>query len=169
MKKISEFFYKRLQGWVVLAALFLFLAFSFLTLPGQNAIAEKYSGGAGSPDTSLFYTGNELYHLAGAYGAEGRAAFIHARWTFDLAFPLVYTFFLVTAVSWLLNKTFSQGSKWRLLNLVPLAAMLLDFLENTMTSLVMARYPLHCPPGEILAPIFTPIKVVVRREVVFLS
>ena len=74
--------------------------------------------------------------------------FIHSSW--------------LPPLSWLLNKTFSQGSKWRLLNLVPLAAMLLDFLENTMTSLVMARYPLHCPPGEILAPIFTPIKVVVR-------
>lgn len=96
--------------------------------------------------------------MAEIYGDEGRAAYLGARWTFDLAFPIVYTFFLVTAISWLLNKILPMDSRWRILNLVPVAAMVLDFLENTATSLVMARYPLHCPPGELLAPVFTPLK-----------
>jgi hypothetical protein len=57
-----------------------------------------------------------------------------------------------------LNRTLPQDSRWWLLNLVPVVAMLLDFLENTATSLVMARYPVQCPPGELLAPLFTPLK-----------
>lgn len=158
MLKLSRFLYGYSRGWVALAALVLFLVFSALTLPGQSAMAEDYSQGTGSPDTSLFYNGRELYHMADMYGEEGRAAYLKARWTFDLAFPLVYTFFLVTAISWLLNKALPQDSRWRLLNLVPVAAMILDFLENTATSLVMARFPVPCPPGELLAPIFTPLK-----------
>ncbi len=158
MEKLSRFLYRISRGWVALAAAVIFIVFSLLALPGQNAIAENYSQGSGSPDTSLFYSGGDLYRMAEMYGLEGRAAYLSARWTFDLAFPFVYTFFLFTAISWLLNRILTQGSRWRLLNLVPVAAMVLDFLENTATSLVMARYPLQCPPGELLAPLFTPLK-----------
>ena len=158
MEKLSQFLYRISRGWVTLAALGIFIVFSVLTLPGQNAIAESYSQNSGSPDTSLFYSGSELYRMAELYGPEGRAAYLRARWTFDLAFPLVYTFFLVTSISWLLNRMLPQDSRWRVLNLVPVAAMVLDFLENTATSLVMARYPVQCPPGELLAPLFTPLK-----------
>ena len=158
MEKLSRFLYRISRGWITLAAFAIFILFSLLTLPGQSALAEGYSQGSGSPDTSIFYSGRTLYRMAELYGEEGRAAYLKARWTFDLAFPLVYTFFLVTAISWLLNRALPQYSRWRLLNLVPVAAMVLDFLENTMTSLVMGRYPVHCPPGELLAPIFTPLK-----------
>lgn len=158
MKKISAFFYRISRGWVALAALLIFILFSALTLPGQNRIAETYSQGSGSPDTSLFYSGKELYDMAGMYGGDGRAAYLKARWTFDLAFPVVYAFFLLSTISWMLNRLIPSGSGWRLLNLVPLAAFVLDLLENTTTSLVMARYPIHCPPGELLAPLFTPLK-----------
>jgi len=84
------------SGTVALAGLVIFLLFGALVLPGQAAAAEKASGGAGSPDTSFLYTPDDLLRQAEAYGAQGRAAYVRARWTFDLAFPLVYGFFLVT-------------------------------------------------------------------------
>lgn len=99
-----------------------------------------------------------MFAMAKWYGAAGRAAYIHARWTFDLAFPLVYTFFLVTALSWFFTRVFQDGSKWRCLNLVPLAAMLLDLLENSMTTLVMAAFPERVRIAEIGASVFTPLK-----------
>ncbi len=158
MKRLSEFFYRISKGWVALLALAIFIVFSALTLPGQNRISETYSQGSGSPDTSLFYSGGDLFAMAKWYGPAGRAAYIHARWTFDLAFPLVYTFFLVTSLSWFLGRVFRNNSKWRLLNLVPLAAMLLDLLENSMTTLVMAAFPQRVRIAEIAASFFTPFK-----------
>jgi len=158
MKNLSNFFYRLSSGWVAIAALLVFVVFSALTLPGQNRIAETYSQGSGSPDTSLFYSGGELFAMAKWYGSAGRAAYIHARWTFDLAFPIVYTCFLVTALSWLLSRVFHESSKWRLLNIVPLAAMLLDLLENSMTTAVMAGFPERVRFAEILASLFTPLK-----------
>lgn len=158
MEKLSRFFYRISGGWVALAAVLLFVVFSALTLPGQSRLAQTYSQGSGSPDTSLFYSAEDLYTMAGLYGEQGRAAFLKARWTFDLAFPVVFTTFYLAAISWLLSRVTPPESRLRLLNLVPIAGFGLDLLENTATSLVMARYPLHCPPGELLAPVFTPLK-----------
>ena len=112
-------------------------------------------GGAGSPDTSLFYSTADLSRMAEAYGEQGRQAYIHARFTFDLLWPLVYTAFLCTSLSWLNRRAFPADSPWQRMNLVPLAAMLLDLLENISTSLVMAQYPAPLPLAAALAPIFT--------------
>lgn len=157
MNSISGWFYKISNGWVALAFLAVFILFSVLTLPGQSSLSEDYSQGAGSPDTSLFYSGSEIYQMAGEYGEEGRTAYLTARWTFDLAFPLIYTGFLITSISWMFCKILKSESRWRLLNLVPVLAMVSDLLENSMSSLVFGMYPVHSF-GEILAPIFTPVK-----------
>jgi hypothetical protein len=145
-------------GRVALVGLIIFLAFGALVLPGQSAAAEKASAGAGSPDASFFYTPDGLIQQAEAYGQAGRAAYVRARWTFDLAFPLVYGFFLATSISWALRKVAPVGSAWQRLNLLPVAAVAFDYLENTATSLVMARYPAGTPLAAGLAPWMTLLK-----------
>jgi hypothetical protein len=142
-------------GPVAVAALLLFLAFGALVLPGQAAAAERVAGGAGSPDTLFFYTPEDLLRQAEAYGQSGRDAYVRARWTFDLAFPAVYGLFLLTSIGWCLRKALAAGSAWQALSLVPVAAVLLDLLENTMTSLVMARYPGEAALAAALAPWMT--------------
>jgi hypothetical protein len=107
---------------------------------------------------SFYYTGEELYQLAETYGEDGRAAYIHARFTFDLIWPLVYMLFLTTVISWLFRKAFAPQSSWQLWNLVPLFGVLLDYLENGATSLVMARYPAPSSLIAALAPVFTMLK-----------
>jgi hypothetical protein len=157
MTAISKWFYRFSTGWIALLGLIIFLVFSALTLPSQSAALERYSQGLGSPDTTL-YRAADLLRMAEVYGSEGRREFVKARWTFDLAFPLVYTFFLVTSISWLLNKGIQLNSKWRMLNLVPFIGMVFDFLENSATSLVMANFPSHLSVAEMSAPFFTLFK-----------
>ncbi|MBN1668038.1 MAG: hypothetical protein JW862_13170, partial [Anaerolineales bacterium] len=55
-------------------------------------------------------------------------------------------------------RAFPAGSPWRLANLAPLAGVLLDYLENIASSLVMLRYPQTTPVVDWLAAIFTPLK-----------
>ena len=148
----------RSTGRVALAGLVAFLLFGALVLPGQAAAAERVSAGAGSPDTSFFYTPDDLLRQAEAYGESGRAAYVRARWTFDLAFPLVYGFFLVTSIGWSLRQAAPASSNWRLLSLVPVAAVLFDLFENTATSLVMAAYPAVPELAAVLAPWLTLVK-----------
>ncbi|MFN2220564.1 MAG: hypothetical protein ACK2UA_18285, partial [Anaerolineae bacterium] len=90
--------------------------------------------------------------------AEGRSAYIRARFTFDLVWPLIYTAFLVTAISWVFGKTFRSDSRWQRANLIPLFGALFDYLENVSTSLVMGRYPDQTAVVAALAPIFTSLK-----------
>jgi hypothetical protein len=158
LKQSSNWLGKISTGPVALAGLVLFLAFTALVLPGQSARAEIASQGADSPDTSFVYAPADLYAMAEAYGPDGRAAYIRARFTFDLAWPLVYTLFLVTAVGWIFKKAFPAESRWQLANLAPVAGALFDFLENITAALVMERYPASTPVVDLLAPIFTALK-----------
>jgi len=157
LNRISNYFYSVSTGWVALFGLVIFILFMIFVLPQQSQKAEAYSGGI-SPDTSYSYSTDDLYQMAEAYGAEGRAAYIHARFTFDLVFPLVYFLFLTTAVSWCLARIFPKGSRWRLLNLFPFAGAVFDYLENISASVVMGRYPALTPVIDFLAPVFTLVK-----------
>jgi hypothetical protein len=158
MNKLSSTLHQYSTGWVTLAAVLLFLVFAATVLPGQARIAAETSGGASSPDTSLTYSVEELYTMAQAYGPDGRQAYIRARWTFDLVFPLVYTALLVTTLSRLSRRHFPPDSRWQWANLVPVMAMIFDYLENSATSLVMARYPATTAVIDYLAPAFTLVK-----------
>lgn len=155
MKALSQWFERLSTGWMVLAAMIAFFLFMIFVLPGQSALAEETAAGAGSPDTTFFYSRQDLYAMADSYGEDGRSAYIRARFQFDLIFPLVYGAFLITSVSWLAGRAFSAGSGWRMLNLIPLASVSFDFLENITASLVMARFPLPTPGLDSLAPVFS--------------
>jgi hypothetical protein len=158
VKRISNWLQRVSTGWVALAALLIFLLFTALVLPQQASRAEVETGSADSPDTSFFYSASDLYRIAESYGEEGRQAYIIARFTFDLVWPLVYTLFLATAISWVFGKAFAPGSGWQLANLLPVLGALFDYLENISTSLVMARYPDQTAVVDTLAPIFTALK-----------
>jgi hypothetical protein len=156
--RISEWLHHRVNGWIALIGLVVFILFAALVLPGQSAQTEAYSGDAGSPDLSLLYSTEDLYRMAETYGEEGRQAYVRSRLTFDVVFPIVFTLFLTTAITWLTARGFAAGSLWRRANLVPLLAGLFDYLENGSTALVMARYPKRTPVVSMLAPDFTLLK-----------
>lgn len=158
LKRLSDWLYRTATARLAALSLIVFLAFSLVVLPGQAASARELGGGAGSPDTTFVYTPADLYRMAEAYGADGRAAFLKARWGFDVAWPLVYTSFLAMGASWLLGRALPAGDRRRLWNLLPVLAMALDVAENTGTSLVMLRYPAQTPVIDLLAPLFTTTK-----------
>lgn len=156
--RISDWLCKAATGWVTLSALLVFLLFSALVLPQQATKAEQATGSSDSPDTSLFYSSNDLYRMAESYGERGREAYIRARFTFDLVWPLVYTFFLTMSISWVFTRAFAPVSRWQRANLAPLLGALFDYLENLATSLVMLRYPEQTAVVDLLAPVFTVLK-----------
>ncbi len=158
MKKLSNIFYKVSTGWVVITAVLVFGLFLAFVLPRFSERASQYSNGAASPDTSFTYSGTDLYQMAERYGKSGREDFVDIRWTLDLLFPVVYTAFFITTTSWFLRRLVPLSSGLRLLNLVPIAAFLLDLLENSATTLVMLKFPNKAPIAQALAPIFTPLK-----------
>jgi hypothetical protein len=158
LKKLSGRIHRLSKGWVALTALVIFILFTALVLPGQASQASPGSDSAGSPDMSLYYTASGLHRMAEAYGQAGREAYVRARFTFDLVWPLVYMLFLAAGISWLSRKAFDPDSSLQRLNLVPVFALLFDYLENIATSLVMIAYPRPVPVVELLAGPFTLVK-----------
>jgi len=158
LKRISIWLSKISTGWVVLVSLVIFILFAALVLPGQSAGSQSQREAIGSPDLSIYYSAADLYRMADAYGELGRAAYIQARFTFDLIWPLVYTFFLATTISWLFQRAIPAKSILQRANLMPMLGMVFDFLENISTSLVMWRYPAQTPIVDWLAGIFTALK-----------
>lgn len=157
-RRLSSWISSVLDGWVAGSALAIFVLLTILVLPGQASRAEAEAGGAGSPDTSFYYTAADLYRMADAYGADGRKSHIQARFTFDLVWPLVYTLFLCTGISWLNRRAYGAESLWQLANLVPISGALFDYLENLSTSLVMIRYPAETGVVAAVAGPFTLLK-----------
>jgi hypothetical protein len=157
-KRVSDWLTKVSTGWVAVAGLIIFLLFSALVLPQQATEAAQETGSSDSPDMSFFYSPSDLYEMAEAYGEQGREAYVEARFTFDLIWPLVYTLFLATAISWVFGRAFAPDSPWKRANLAPLLAAILDYFENLSTSLVMLRFPDQTPLVDLLAPVFTALK-----------
>lgn len=158
MRWVSEGLYRVSTTPVALVALVVFVLFTALVLPAQADSGALGGEDIGSPDTSLFYTRNELYAMAEAYGEAGREAYVRARYTFDVVWPLVYAFFLGTALSWLVARMVPAEAVGRWLNLPPVLGAIFDYLENLATSVVMARYPAHASLFATLAPLFTLVK-----------
>ena len=156
--QLSNWLYRVFSGWVTISALLIFIVFTALVLPGQSSGDAAQRGDTDSPDLSIYYSANDLYRMAEGYGELGRANYIQARFTFDLIWPLVYTFFLVTCLSWIYGRALTAESKWRKINLLPVLGMVGDYLENISTSAVMWRYPLPTPIIDWMAGVFTALK-----------
>ena len=157
ISKLSDGIIRKSTLLVTVSALVLFIVFTVTVLPSQSENAREQSGES-SPDMSFFFTVDELYEIAESYGEAGRDAYVKARFTFDLVWPVVYTLFLASSISWLFSRSFNNDSVLQRANLVPVIGMSLDYLENISASIVMLRYPTRTPFIDTLAVVFTPLK-----------
>jgi len=158
IRKVSVWILDRSTTAVTLGGLGMFVVFLIWVLPRQTQATEKARAGLDSPDSSFFYTAEELYHMAEDYGSKGRAEYIRARFTFDLQWPAVYMLFLSTSISWFFKRLNFDGGWQRSFNLVPVAGGLFDYLENLAAAAVMWLFPTRLDPVAWLASLFTPVK-----------
>jgi len=158
LTRLSNWIQQKSSGWMMIGSLVIMSLFTILVLPAQAKISLENTGSSKTPDTSLLYTPAEIYQMAENYGSDGRQAYIYARWTFDLVFPLVYVGFLITGISWFFKQLPASKKVWPFANLFPFTAGLFDYLENSATSLVMYLYPAQWTGIALLAAIFTGLK-----------
>ena len=155
--KVSFWITGKSTSLVTLSSFILFLVFTAVVLPYQSELARVRSGEK-SPDMSFFLTVEEIYDIANSYGEDGRFAYVQARFTFDLVWPIVYTIFLASGISWLFSRAFNLVSKIQLVNCVPVMGMLLDYIENITASIVILRYPERTPIIDLAVVMATPLK-----------
>jgi len=130
-----------------------FIVFLTVILPEEASRNAAYFGENPTPDGSFVYAASDLYDMASAYGEEGRQYYIRSRFTFDIVWPLAYGWFFWAGIAYFGQAT--ENSTVRYTVLLPILAVLLDFMENTSASVVMFFYPDRVPVIPHLVPVFT--------------
>lgn len=139
IKKLFHISIDRIPLWFGVFSTLLFVFFIVKILPEQSNLSQVY-GLKESIDTSWFYNGSELYRTVESYGSVGRTFYIQQRWTFDLIWPIVYFSFLFS-LSALLYQSIGLSYHNRWILSFSYFAILFDYLENIMVTIVMARFP----------------------------
>jgi hypothetical protein len=152
MKQILK---NKINGWLVLITLMVFIVFTATVLPYEAARGLE-AGLSESIDTSFLYSPNDLYRIIDLYTRQVRLAYIYQRFSFDLVWPLIYGLFIITTTTYLLQKL-NNNNLFKLIYF-PIFAVLFDFLENICVSLLMFIYPTRLNLVAYLASIFTSLK-----------
>jgi hypothetical protein len=144
--------------WLFAASIVLFALFMALVLPRQSAGTAEGTPEGASFDTSLFYTPVQAFDRAAAHTPEARFAYIAARWSFDLAFPLVYGLFALAGWAFGLARLGPWLAAHPRLALIALLGPVFDFSENIAATVIMASVPARPLGWGIAASIATPVK-----------
>jgi len=121
-------------------ATILFLLFVLFVLPAVSQNGEQHMGNTVLPDSRLYYSLDEIYSIADRLGETGRAYYVRQRITFDLVWPIVYSWFFYNAIM-IIFCQFDPKSLYITLRWLPILALIFDYLENGLASLVMMTYP----------------------------
>ena len=148
--------YEKVNIFVLIFSVVLFLSFLFYFLPGESENSKVYYGETKAPDTSFIYSGNDLFNMAREFGQGGRDYYIRSRITFDILWPVSYGLFL-----WALIASLGKSIKnkpFKTIILLPFLGVILDYLENIGASAVMYFYPVRINLLNNVVPIFTFLK-----------
>ncbi len=147
-----------------LATLKIFLLFLVLTIVVAivmmgfvNPQILALSGGLPILDSRLGYTFTEANHLFTVLGEQGRQLYTTLQ-VLDLIFPLGYGISMTLALTGIITKLFPEGHSMEKTILIPIFAMIFDYLENITIAALIASYPNLSPLVVNIANIFTLLK-----------
>lgn len=138
MKTLSLLLHQSINLQTLFSSLFTVLMFVVVVVPLENFRLAQNAGTSIQPDTVVFYGPDALQDIVRMYEDAGRTYYVRSRLTFDLFWPFVYLFALVSALSLLFR---TSPDLRRHVHLLPFVAVLFDFLENTFVSALMLSYP----------------------------
>ncbi|GAB3548757.1 hypothetical protein [Spirosoma fluminis] len=157
LTSLSTFLY-RIASWkTLLVAVLLYVPFPAYILrtleANMNALAGRILGPI---DLLIGYDPAKIQQMVAAYGPEGRAIYAQGELTADIAYPLIYTLLFCLVLSLLFqNRLYTP---FRLVNVVPLGALLFDLFENGCIVYLLKAYPTSSDLIASLCSVFTNLK-----------
>ncbi len=155
MHNLSRILLRWSTAWSLLAATTVYALFLATVMPAQSAASRVYAGNWGAPDRQFHYTADEFYAAVSIWGDAGRAGYIEFRLGLDIVWALAYTAFLVFAIGLAAKRAFDVSDRRRLLILVPLVTLLLDYGENALGIFLVGQYPVRHDAIAALAALVT--------------
>ena len=137
LTRFSEYIQSRASGRRIVILFVGMMAFILLTLP----IAEEASAGIEGLDSRGFYSLAEAHSTVASYSPAGRDSLRVFYLTVDVINPLLYASFFALLISWVFQRAFPMESRLQRMNLLPVAAIFFDLLENSSVVRLFSAYP----------------------------
>lgn len=140
MKKLSNFFYSRASGYLVLGFLALQFTFSGAILPYfQKQFDPELNRGL--MDLSFGFTPEKGYSIIESYGEKGREIYLFVESFVDVIYPIVYTIAFILLVSFLFKKNGWNMQRIGILNVIPIGGLVFDLFENFGIIQMLRNFP----------------------------
>lgn len=140
MKKLSNFFYSRASGYLVLGFLALQFTFSGAILPYfQKQFDPELNRGL--MDLSFGFTPEKGYGIIESYGEKGREIYLFVESFVDVIYPFVYTIAFILLVSFLFKKNGWNMQRIGILNVIPIGGLVFDLFENFGIIQILRAFP----------------------------
>jgi hypothetical protein len=104
-----------------------------------------------------YYTAEQAYQRLALFGEPGRATYLRILMG-DLVYPALLGCFLSVTITLVLRRLVSPNSVWSRLNLLPIANMAADYLENILLITLLTRYPAQLDGVAAVAGLVTLVK-----------
>ena len=117
--------------------------------------------GRNVPDAQFWRSADTLYSILSEYGMYGIHLYLTRISPVDLFIPLGQALFLSITITLIFRHAFdSTNSDWQMLNTLPFAAMIGDYLENASIVSIMLSYPNRLGALAVAAGLFTFVKFI---------
>ncbi len=130
----------RAASWPRVGLLLLAYAACIVPMSFAEARIKQRSGNLGVPDLMHGFSGAELYARLEAFGHAGRSIYFWAE-LIDMIYPLVYGTFFAFLLALAVKRVLGEGSRAKLVCLLPFAATICDYLENAAILAVVLSWP----------------------------
>ena len=118
----------------------------------------RLTQGVGILDMQRHYDADGAYRILAAQGEAGRAYYLRSIWTLDIAIPVLVSLWLAIAVTLAQRHTHPPVRRFGQLASLPIAAGVVDLLENATISLLLLNYPIRLDALANFAGILTTLK-----------
>ena len=154
MKKLSTLL-ERFSSWKTLVALIvIYMVFNAYLLKNAESEIRALAGkSVGIIDLTFGFNPDKTLQMVEDYGDAARAYYAKIEMTTDVAYPIVYTLLFGIILSLLYRNT---SYSW--VNIVPLACLLFDLLENVTIVTLLSNYPEQSSTVAALCEIFKLLK-----------
>ena len=107
-------------------------------------------------DLYFSYSPDQVYTYLATLGAQGRENYTRMLLTSDMAFPVIYSMALSTALLLVLRKLLPPANVW--LCLFPFMIVIADWFENLSLVIIMRKFPQQADNIVACASAFTSMK-----------
>jgi hypothetical protein len=134
-----------------MAAVLIFLVHQ-VDMPWSLVHLKQMTGGVSILDERVHYSAQEAQDQLAALGSKGRDFYLRRILAeLDLVLPVIFALVLTVAMATAFRGLVAEGSRWRFLQWLPVAAMVLDFTENALIAALLLDYPTTHPALAALA------------------